>query len=62
MGRPNGIMLSKRSQREKRQIWYDLLYVESLGGKKPNRSTENRLVVARGRGWGVGDIGEGTNF
>ena len=44
MGRPNGIMLSKRSQREKRQIWYDLLYVESLG-------EENLIEVQRTDWW-----------
>ena len=37
-----------------------------LGGESKNQKTpqltdaENRLVVARGKGWGLGEIGEGA--
>ena len=39
---------------------YDLTYMWNL--KKPKTkliSTQNKLVVARGRGWSVDDMGEG---
>ena len=54
-------MLSEISQTEKRQILYDLTYMWNLKQTKRQKNkdtklidTGNRLVFARGRGWGVG--------
>ena len=54
-----GIMLSEMSNRG-RQTLYDLkLYVKSEKNKtKSNLETEDRLAVARGRRWRVGETGE----
>ena len=50
------IMLSEISQRRTNTVWPDL-YVKSEKSKLTD--TENRLVVARGGGWGVGELDEG---
>ena len=51
---------AKWGKTKKRQIPYDLSYMWTLQGKKKAKliDTENRLVVARGRGW---DVGSGRN-
>ena len=41
---------------------YDLTYTWNLKSKQTNTklmNTENRLVFVEGRGWRVGEIGEG---
>ena len=51
------IMLSEISQTEK-DIYHMILYVESKW-KTKLINTEDRLVVTRGKGWGVDKMGEG---
>ena len=59
------IILSKVSQKEKRQILYDITYMWNLkyGTNEPVYKTEtdtdikNRLMVAKGEGKGVGWTG-----
>ena len=49
------IMLSEISQTDRQKLCGLLIY----GGKNPElMDIENRLVVARGRGWGMGKMGE----
>ena len=52
-------MLREISQRKTNRVWSHL-YVESENKNKNKLiDTENRLVVARGREWRVGEMGEG---
>ena len=52
------IMLNEISQTEKNK--YCLLSLICVVVKKKNLvGTESKLVVGRGRGWGVGEMGEG---
>ena len=59
-------MLSEISQTEKDKLSYNLTYMWNLKKfpkqtKKPLKltDTENRRVVARGRGWDLGEMGRG---
>ena len=47
-----------------RLILYDLPYIQTLKRKEKNKliDTENRLVVARSVGQGLGEMCEGTDF
>ena len=54
-----GIMLNEISQTEKDKCCIISFYVESKKQKPELIDTENRLVVVRGREWGMGETGEG---
>lgn len=58
-----GIILSENKSDRKRQAPYDLTYAKCKQNKTKNRfiDTENKLVVARGRGWGWEWL-KGTNI
>ena len=53
------IMLNEISQTEKDKCCIISFYVESKKQKPELIDTENRLVVVRGREWGMGEMGEG---
>ena len=57
---PEGILLSEISQTEEDKYCKVSLIRESFKKTKQAHSTENRLVDAKGGGWGMSKMGKGS--
>lgn len=55
-----GIILSEVKQTEKKKILYDFTFMWDLKIKQQAHRYRDRLAVARGRSWALGEMGEGT--